>query len=95
VNSDQASGEGSRGGKKKSRDFPSMRGSALMRVLRRSPLLYRVTRQVGSHRWLRSSRGYPPVLFSWHDQAEIPGWTVKKVLVDQVGLSEEDALSLL
>lgn len=72
-----------------------MKAPALLAILKRKPLLYRTTRQVGSHRWLQSSEGHPPLLFYWHDGVELPGWVVKKVLVTKVGLTEKEALSLL
>jgi hypothetical protein len=76
-------------------EFPSLTGRRLLGILKREPLRYEVVRQVGSHRWLRSGSGYPALLFSWHDRANISGWVVKMVLVKKVGLSEEQALNLV
>jgi predicted RNA binding protein YcfA (HicA-like mRNA interferase family) len=52
-------------------------------------------RQKGSHRRLESTSGYPPLGFSWHDSVTISRRHVRKVLVDDVGLSEEEALTLV
>jgi predicted RNA binding protein YcfA (HicA-like mRNA interferase family) len=69
-----------------------MRGRELLRILTREPLNYNVTRQRGSHRKLESSSGYPPLVFSFHDGQEIPPRVVRKILVQDVGLAEQDAL---
>ena len=39
--------------------------------------------------------GYPPLTFSFHETADVPGRAVKKVLTKDVGLSVEEALNLL
>jgi predicted RNA binding protein YcfA (HicA-like mRNA interferase family) len=75
--------------------FPSMRGRELLRILERGPLGYVVARQRGSHRKMTSPNGYPDIRISFHDGQEIPPGVVRKVLVDDLGLSEEQALALL
>jgi predicted RNA binding protein YcfA (HicA-like mRNA interferase family) len=72
--------------------FPSMKARQLLAVLTRPPLRYRVVRQTGSHRRLRSSAGYPPLTFAWHDGATIAPGVVRDVLVEDVGLSVQEAL---
>lgn len=74
--------------------FPSLKSTAFLAVLTRKPLQYRIDRQKGSHRTLISDR-YPKIGFSWHDGVTIPGRLVRKVLVDDVGLTESEALELL
>lgn len=66
-----------------------------MAVLKRSPLGYVIDRQSGSHRTLKSPNGYRPLGFSFHDGVTIPPRVVRKVLVDDVGLTQEEALELL
>ena len=39
--------------------------------------------------------GRPPITFSFHDRQTIRPKTVKRILCDQVGLSEDEALKLL
>jgi predicted RNA binding protein YcfA (HicA-like mRNA interferase family) len=75
-------------------NFPSLKARALLRVLTREPLGYRVMRRSGSHRRLEAS-GRPPITFSFHDRQTIRPAMVKRILCDQVGLSEEEALKLL
>lgn len=75
--------------------FPSMKGRKLLALLMREPLSYRMTRCDGSHRNLESSRGYKAFCFNFHDNANISPSLVRKVLVKDVGLSEEDARKLL
>lgn len=75
--------------------FPSMRGAALLRVLMRSPLDYKIVSQKGSHRKLRSSAGYRELLYSFHDGQEIRSRTVRRVLVEQAGMDEAAALLAL
>lgn len=72
-----------------------MRAPKLLSVLCRAPLNDRIVRQNGSHRRLESSSGYPPLGFAWHDGVTIPRGLVRKVLVKDVGLSVEEALTLL
>lgn len=74
--------------------FPSCRWPALERVLTRKPLEYRITRQSGSHRTLEAD-GRPILHLSFHDQQEIPGRTIRKILVNDVGLTEDEARKLL
>jgi predicted RNA binding protein YcfA (HicA-like mRNA interferase family) len=73
--------------------FPSLKARQLLRVLSRE-LGYEVVRQSGSHRRMEAS-GRPPISFSFHDRQTIRPATVKKILCDQVGLSEDEALRLL
>jgi predicted RNA binding protein YcfA (HicA-like mRNA interferase family) len=75
-------------------NFPSMKARRLLAILMREPLNYRVVRQSGSHRTLRAP-GRPSILFAWHDPVEIKPREVRKVLVEEVGLAESDALDLL
>jgi hypothetical protein len=44
---------------------------------------------------MRSVRGYPPIVFSFHDRATISPGMVRKVLVREVGLADDEALRLL
>jgi len=74
--------------------FPSLKGRALLAVLRRPPLAYEVERQRGSHRRLVSPT-YPPLVLSFHDRADIAPGLVRKVLCRDIGLDEDEALDLL
>ena len=75
--------------------FPSLPAKKLMRVLKREPLQYVITRQSGSHKTLESNRGYPRLLLAFHDRDTIPRGLVRKILVSDVGLSVDEALDLL
>lgn len=74
--------------------FPSMKAKRLLAVLEREPLAYRTVRRAGSHRRMESE-GYPPLTFAFHDPATIPGGLVRKILVRDVGLAEDEARKLL
>lgn len=74
--------------------FPVTKGRVLLRVLCRPPLNYEVVRQRGSHRSLRAS-GRPPLTFSFAGGDDVPGGLVRKILVDQAGLDEQQALAAL
>jgi predicted RNA binding protein YcfA (HicA-like mRNA interferase family) len=74
--------------------FPSMKAKRLLAILLREPLNYRVARQRGSHRWM-AAPGRPSFTFAYHDRRELRPSQVKRVLVDQVGLEEAEALDLL
>jgi predicted RNA binding protein YcfA (HicA-like mRNA interferase family) len=75
-------------------DFPSMKARALLALLMRDPLGYRIARQRGSHRMLHAP-GLPPVLFSWHDRESLRPSDVRNVLTRDVGLDRRTALDLL
>lgn len=76
-----------------------MRGRELLRLVKRKPLSYKVVAESrksgGGHRKLESPNGYPPLMFSFHDNADIKPRVVRKVLVNDIGLTEEEALNLL
>lgn len=74
--------------------FPSMKAKRLLAVLERKPLNYRVARQAGSHRRMEAP-GRPSLSFSFHDRATIPAGLVRKILVRDVGLAEDEARKLL
>lgn len=74
--------------------FPAVKADALLAVLLREPLNYQIVRQKGSHRILRSP-GRPQVLFSFHSGVTVPPGVVRKILVQTVGLDENEALGLL
>jgi predicted RNA binding protein YcfA (HicA-like mRNA interferase family) len=74
--------------------LPSMKAKRLLAVLERQPLGYEVIRQSGSHRRMRSP-GRPPLTFAFHDGATVPAGLVRKILIKDVGLDEEEARKLL
>lgn len=74
--------------------FPSMKAKRLLAVLERKPLGYRVTRQSGSHRRMEAA-GRPPLTFAFHDGATVPSGLVRKILIRDVGLAEDEARKLL
>jgi predicted RNA binding protein YcfA (HicA-like mRNA interferase family) len=74
--------------------FPSMKAKRLLAVLMREPLNYRIVRQRGSHRWL-AAPGRPSFTFGFHDRDEVQPHKVRKVLVEDAGLDEDEALDLL
>jgi predicted RNA binding protein YcfA (HicA-like mRNA interferase family) len=71
-----------------------MKAAKLLAVLCRKPLGYRVVRQTGSHRTLMAP-GRPRVLFAWHDRQTLPPGLVRKVLIRDVRLDEDEARRLL
>jgi predicted RNA binding protein YcfA (HicA-like mRNA interferase family) len=75
-------------------EFPSMKASALERLLMREPLNYSVQRRRGSHRRLVSP-GFPALTFAYHDGVTIASGLVRKILVKDIGLSHDEALSLI
>lgn len=74
--------------------FPAMKWPQLKRLLERRPLGYRVTKQTGSHRTMESEI-YPTLWLAFHDRAELPPGLLRKIMVKDIGLSEDDALELL
>jgi predicted RNA binding protein YcfA (HicA-like mRNA interferase family) len=74
--------------------FPAIKAKKLLATLQRDPLNYRVARQSGSHRRLVAEH-YPPLTFAFHDNQTIAPGLVRKILVRDVGLAEDEALRLL
>ncbi len=72
--------------------FPSMKGGQVLRLLKN--IGYTVERQKGSHRWLVADNR-PSLVFAWHDNADVPPQALKKLLVKQVGLTNEEIAKLL
>jgi predicted RNA binding protein YcfA (HicA-like mRNA interferase family) len=71
-----------------------MKAKRLLAVLERKPLEYRVVRRAGSHRRMVSPV-HPPLTFAFHDKETIPSGLVRKILIGEVGLAEDDARKLL
>lgn len=74
--------------------FPSVKARVLLAALRREPLAYRVVRQEGSHRTLQAE-GRPDLHFAFHDGATVGGSLVRRILVKDVGLTEDEAREVL
>lgn len=75
--------------------FPALKPAQLLALLQREPLGYEIVRQRGSHRKLRSRNGHPDIGFSFHGPITLPGGLVRKILVGDVGLSEDEARRLI
>ena len=71
-----------------------MRTKELIKCLCRYPLCYKIIRQRGSHRTLKSEH-YPVLRISYHDSVEISGFRVKKILTEDVGLTEIMAIEVI
>lgn len=75
--------------------FKSLKARVFYRLLTSNPLNYRLgSIKSGSHRML-ISQGRKQITFSWHDNAEIPGYIVKRILIENAQLSEEEAFKLV
>ncbi|MGO9320392.1 MAG: type II toxin-antitoxin system HicA family toxin [Solirubrobacteraceae bacterium] len=74
--------------------FPSMKAKRLLWILTSDPLNYRIMRQSGSHRRLHAD-GRPRLTWAFHDGRTLAPGEVRRVLVHQVGLAEDEALRLL
>ncbi len=72
-----------------------MKARELRRLLERDPLNYSCERRGGSHVRLTSEAGYPPLTFAFHDGQTVPPGLVRKILMKDVGLSEEEVAGLL
>lgn len=71
-----------------------MKAGTLERLLSRE-LGYYVDSQNGSHKKLRSSEGYPNLLFAFHVSQEIPPGLIRKILLKDIGLELERAIALV
>jgi predicted RNA binding protein YcfA (HicA-like mRNA interferase family) len=71
-----------------------LKAKRLLRILTSDPLNYRVTRQSGSHRRLHAD-GHPALTWAFDDGRTLAPGEVRRVLVNHVGLAEDEALQLL
>jgi predicted RNA binding protein YcfA (HicA-like mRNA interferase family) len=67
-----------------------MKAKRLLAVLEREPLSYHVSRQSGSHRRMEAPVR-AALTFAFHDNATVPSGLVRRVLVRDVGLAEDEA----
>jgi predicted RNA binding protein YcfA (HicA-like mRNA interferase family) len=74
--------------------FPAVKAKRLLAILESKALGYRVVRQAGSHRRMETP-GRPSLTFAFHDKATIPAGLVRKILIKDVGLAEDEARKLL
>ena len=74
--------------------YPSMKWTRLRRIPESDPLNYRTVRQAGSRRTMEAA-GRPTTRVAFHDGREVPGSMVRKILVTDVGLSDEEARGLI
>ena len=72
----------------------SMKARELLAILQRAPLGYTIVRQAGSHRTL-AAEGRQPVTFSFHDGQTIGPSLVRRILCQQVGLTDAEIDALL
>jgi hypothetical protein len=59
-----------------------------------APLNYEEVRRSGSHRRLKAD-GRPTLTWAYHDGRTLSPVEVRRVLVNQIGLAEDEALKLL
>jgi predicted RNA binding protein YcfA (HicA-like mRNA interferase family) len=71
-----------------------MKAQKLLAVLTSEPLNYRIVRQSGSHRRLEAD-DRPTLMFAFHDKTTIAPGLVRKILVHDVGLTDQEARELL
>lgn len=74
--------------------FPSLQARRLLRLLTSEPLAYVEVRRSESHRRLKSP-GRPSITWAYHNGRTLSPREVRRVLVEQVGLEEDEALRLL
>lgn len=75
--------------------FKSLKSRVFYRLLTSKPLDYRLGFfKGGSHRML-VSEGRKFITFAWHDDAEISGHLIKKLLIERALLTEEEAYKLV
>lgn len=71
-----------------------MKTKELIKCLSRLPLKYKIIGQSGSHRTL-GSENYPEIRISYHDTFEISGFKIRKILMEDIGLTEEIARKVI
>jgi predicted RNA binding protein YcfA (HicA-like mRNA interferase family) len=77
------------------RRFPSLNAKVFYRILTSEPLNYKLKRKgSGSHRIL-CAKGRQMINFSWHDNEEISGHVIKRILVCNAMLTVEQAWEVI
>jgi len=74
--------------------LPSRTAKELIKCLCRSPLCYKIVRQRGSHRTLKSKK-YPDIRVGYHDSDEVSGRYIRDLLIKRVGLTESMAREVI
>ena len=74
--------------------FPSMKTKELIKCLCRAPLYYKIVRQRGSHRTLKS-KNYPDIRIGYQDSYEVSGEFVRDLLIKRVGLTQAMAREVI
>ena len=74
--------------------FPSMKTKELIKCLCRAPLYYKIVRQRGSHRTLKS-KNYPDIRIGYYDSYEVSGEFVRDLLIKRVGLTQAMAREVI
>ena len=75
-------------------NFPTMKSRELLRILQQKPLSCSIMRTRGSHRTLRTPSGRT-FRYAHHDAKELSGYQVRDVLMNDLGLTEKEALEVL
>ena len=75
-------------------NFPSLKSKQFLKILMREPLNYSIVRIVGSHKTL-SSVTFPTISYSFHQNKEISGHVVKRILMKNIGLTQQQALEVI
>ena len=70
--------------------FPDIKARILLRILCSKPLGYEIVRTNGSHKILISPH-HPRIIFSFHNSTSLSGPEVKRILINQIELTEAQA----
>ena len=73
--------------------FPTIKARELLRILQRKPLSCLIMRTRGSHRTLRTPTGRT-FHYAHHDAKKLSGHQVRNILMDDLGLTEKEALEV-
>jgi predicted RNA binding protein YcfA (HicA-like mRNA interferase family) len=71
-----------------------MKTKELIKCLCLYPLCYKIVRQKGSHRTLKSEK-YPDIRIGYHDLEEVSGRYIRDLLIKKVGLTEAMAREVI
>jgi len=75
--------------------FKSLKAAIFYRLLTSNPLNYQLSRiKGGSHKTLMAV-GRLPIIFTWHSSVEVPGYKVRRILIERAILTEEEAYKLV
>ena len=76
------------------RKFPGLKFNRLLRIVTSNPLNFKIIKRKGKSLTLENANG-KKIQMCWSSSVDIPGKIVKIFLLEEIGLTEEEAWKLI